>query len=150
MLCGHSSTSACAAQGVLLASGTLDTMRSFCSHQNLEEPKEQDHRDQLPAPWLYKRNFDLRDAANGPDVHLKAVPLLAQHLWGNVVGGPTQGHLALAIILYLGGQAKVTWRRQGVTGDALEGWSLGWGPMGAAMGGHHTMDTYQSSPPCHR
>lgn len=79
-----------------------------------------------------RRHFDSHDAADGPDVHLKAVPLLAQHLWGNVVGGPTQRLLALAIVLHFGGQAKVTWERQSMTGDALEGW----GPCcGAATGG---------------
>lgn len=57
-----------------------------------------------------ERQFDSHDAANGPDVHLEAVSLLAQHLWGDVVGCPTQGLLALPIVLYLGGQAKVTWR----------------------------------------
>lgn len=52
---------------------------------------------------------NLHDAADGPDVHFKAVPFLAQHFGGNVVWRPTQGLLPLPVILHPGGQAEVTW-----------------------------------------
>ena len=46
-------------------------------------------------------------AAQGPDVHLKAVSLLAEDLGGDVVGRPTQRLLPLAVKLDARGQSKV-------------------------------------------
>lgn len=50
-------------------------------------------------------------AAQGPDVHLEAVALLAQHLRCDVVGRPAQRLLPLAVKLDLSGQTKVPWER---------------------------------------
>lgn len=58
-------------------------------------------------------------AAEGPDVHLVAVALLAQHLRCDVVGCPTQGLLPLAIKLNLSGQTKVPWERPNVVEGLL-------------------------------
>lgn len=51
--------------------------------------------------------FYLQDASERPDVHLKAVALLAEHLWGDVVGGSAQCLLPLSVKLYLGREAEV-------------------------------------------
>ena len=50
----------------------------------------------------------VEDAAQRPDVHLVAVALLAEHLRGDVVGGPAQGLLPLPVIVHLGGQTEVS------------------------------------------
>ena len=44
----------------------------------------------------------VEDAAQRPDVHLVAVALLAEHLGRDVVGGPAQRLLPLAVIVHLG------------------------------------------------
>lgn len=56
-----------------------------------------------------ERRSYVQNAAQGPDVHLEAVALLAQHLGGDVVRRPAQRLLPLAVELDLGGQAEVTW-----------------------------------------
>lgn len=113
---------------------------SFGSHRSSEGSRRPEPQE-LPISVASERKYDSHDAANRPDVHLKAVPLLAQHLWGNVVGCPTQGLLALPVILHLGGQAKVTWR-DGRWDMTKVPWPAGpWAGVPA---------TYQSSPPCRR
>ena len=49
----------------------------------------------------------VEDAADGPDVHLEAVPLLAQHLRRDVVGGTTKSPLPLAVRFHAGGETEV-------------------------------------------
>ena len=50
----------------------------------------------------------VEDTAEGPDIHLVTVTFLPQNLWGDVVGSPAQGFLPLAVVVDLGGQAKVS------------------------------------------
>ncbi len=49
----------------------------------------------------------VQDTPQRPDVHLVAVALLAQHLWGDVVRGAAQGPLALPVVVNPGGEAEV-------------------------------------------
>lgn len=100
-------------QGSATALGWIQHIQSCRIHQNLTGANRTWGKG---TSQPCRRHFDSHDAANGPYIHLKAVPLLAQHLRGDVVGGPTQGLLALAIILHFGGQAKVTLGRDRETG----------------------------------
>lgn len=128
-------------QGSAMAVCWIQHVQNYSIHQNLTEANRTWGTETSQS---CRRHFDSHDAANGPYIHLKAVPLLAQHLWGNVVGGPTQGLLALTIVLHFGSQAKVTLGR-----DRKMGAMTGPGQDGTATGAPHR-DTYRSSPPCRR
>ena len=51
----------------------------------------------------------IEDAAQGPDVDLIAVALLAEDLGGDVVWSPTQGLLPFSVEVNFGGQTKVSY-----------------------------------------
>ena len=63
----------------------------------------------LGLEWRFAHQECVEDAAQGPDVDLITVALLAEDLGGDVVWSPTQGLLPFSVEVNFGGQTKISY-----------------------------------------
>lgn len=87
--------------------GTHTHTQWFLRRQSRRITQDAAKRSQMLVSLYVCVCADSQYASQGPDVHLVAVALLAEHLGCDVVGRPAQGLLPLAIKLNLRGQTKV-------------------------------------------